>query len=260
MRKPVIYFIGAGLAPSHVTLEALSALSSVDLILVETYTSFVDWDLTALIKRIAPFAEVVPVSRKLLEENSEEVIKEAIERGALAVVSPGDPFVATTHTALRLEAAKRGVKAIYVPGTSALHYAFSAACLSIYKLGGCATVVYPKWGILSESAYLLVQMNRERGRHTFLFLDLDEELGPMDPSQALRLLLEAQRRLGGSALSPSEKIVVLQRLGLPRERIYYVTIESALSREWRDPPYSIIILGQLHPVESECLEVVSRDE
>jgi len=252
-----LYFVGLGLSAKHLTLQALEALSKADVIFLEAYTSLPEPGLEESLRKMLPLAELRRVGRKELEDEGARCVFEELEKGktvALAVV--GDPFIATTHAAIKLEAAKRGHAVAYVPGVSVLQYAISASGLFAYKFGASATVVYPKWGIVSVTPYKVLEANRSRGLHTFFFLDIDEELGPMTPSTALELLFEAQRLCGGSALSPSDGVLVLERLGFEGERLYFCEASAVAEARWGSPPYSIIVPGLLHPVEKESLEVV----
>lgn len=69
------------------------------------------------------------------------------KRGKRAVlVTGGDPMLATAHAAILALARRRGYRVEVVPGVSIICAAFSLSCLSIYKLGGVATVTYPRGG------------------------------------------------------------------------------------------------------------------
>jgi len=253
----ILYIVGLGLSPEHLTLKAIDAISRSDIVFIESYTSIADCRLADFLSRVFPLTEFYSISRSELEERGAQRVFEELERNkAVTLAVIGDPFIATTHTALRLEALKRGHKVVYVPGINVQSYAISITGLFSYKFGASTTIVYPRWGIVSETPYRVLEANRRIGHHTFFFLDIDEDAGPMDPGTALKLLLEAQAAVGGSLLSHDTMIVVLQRLGMSGERVCYMSVKDALARSWRDPPYSLIVPGSLHPIERESLEVL----
>jgi len=254
-----LLLVGLGLSERMITLEAVEALSSADRVFLETYTSPGAERALAFLKKLRGGIGVDVVSRRDLEDLSAKPIMEALIRGervALAVY--GDPLVATTHNAIRLAAFELGCRVRYIPGVSVYHYAASLTGLSCYKFGPSVTVVYPRWGIKPLSSYIVISENLERGLHTFVFLDVDEELGPMTPDAAARILLEASRELGSGGLSESTLIVVLERLGDPQERVYCAKLGEVVEGAWESPPYSIIVPGRLHFVERDVLKTVGQ--
>jgi len=86
---------------------------------------------------------VVRLRRSDLEGGEEAILRRA-ERGTVAILVPGDPFVATTHVAVRLEAIKRGIRTKVIHAPSIVSAVCGATGLQSYKFGRSVTVVYPE--------------------------------------------------------------------------------------------------------------------
>ncbi len=255
--KGTLVFLGLGLQREHLTQQAIKELRRADTIFLETYTS-IPWEgIIDFIKDISGGKNPRKITRKDLEEDNAEILFKEIEKGKYVVLAVlGDPFQATTHSILRVEAKKRGYPTKYVPGINIYSYAVSLSGLYNYKFGAKATIVYPRWGILSEHPLNILKENRERGLHTFFFLDLDPELGPMKPDTALKLLLEVQDKRKEKVVQEDEGVLVLERLGWPGERILYISVKETINKKWDKPPYSLIIPGKLNNIEKETVELL----
>lgn len=105
MCEKMLVFIGIGYSFKHLTMEALDYLKKADKVIVDTYTSLYEDDLKGL--REYTSAEIVFASRNDLEgESMDKIISEAFRKN-IVIAIPGDPFIATTHDSLRLEAVKK---------------------------------------------------------------------------------------------------------------------------------------------------------
>ena len=254
-----LYFIGMGLSRRQITEEAINALRESDIVIVDMYTSFYGDDLGKVVEDYASQARIILAERSTLEEKSREtVLSNLLEGHVLSIVSAGDPFIATTHSYIRVEAKKLGCITRYIPGISIYSYAISLSGLYNYKFGASATLVYPPNDSSEPSphAYNIIRINKDAGFHTFLFLDISAEKGPMRPNEAVRILLNQEKKYGKQVISQLDRILVLERLGFDGEKVFYLTANDVLERKWDNPPYSIIIPGKLNPVEQEILEVL----
>ena len=84
------------------------------------------------------------VSRRELEEENGAVILEAAKRGKAVFLVPGDPFIATTHVTLRIDAEKQGIKTRIIHGASIISAIISLSGLHNYKFGKTVTVPFPR--------------------------------------------------------------------------------------------------------------------
>ncbi len=249
----MFYLIGLGVGPAFVTERAVEVLREVDCLFYEDYTGPVDLGVLSRLARAAP----VRLSRRDLEEESGEKILRCLTEGKkTALVSAGDPHIATTHSALVSLIKARGHGVEIVPGVSIVCAAFSVSCLSIYRLGGVATVTYPRGGVYSSRPYEVAERNLSRGFHTLLLLDVRESGGFMPPSDAARVLLELERREGRNVFTPEREVIVVYRVGWGGGVVYSTLGEIASSRI--EPPAVLIIPAKLNPVERECLEALWR--
>ena len=241
-----LVFVGLGLHPRQVTLEGLEALKTSDRIYVELYTSYYEGFLEEL-KRLLG-VEINVLSRRELEEEGGRKLFADVKRGLkVALASIGDPFIATTHRALLLEALRRGVKVRIIHGVSIMSVAASASGLFAYKFGRSATVVYPKEGILYTYPYYVIEENKSRGLHTLLLLEMDPERGVfMTANDAMRILLDVERAEGKGVFTEETLVVVLARAGTPTGKVYVGKVGRLISRDFGPPPHSIVVPGTLH--------------
>jgi diphthine synthase len=105
-----IVFVGLGLHDEFgISLRGLEEVKNADAVFVELYTSLLPKFSKERFEEISG-KKLNFVSRRELEEENGRVILEAVRKGKVVLLVPGDPLVATTHVALRLEAEKRGIK------------------------------------------------------------------------------------------------------------------------------------------------------
>ncbi len=164
-----------------VPLKTIEAAEKADLVYAEFYTSLLTSSLKDLERVIGRNIELL--ERSDLEENSGWLIEKAREKDVLILV-PGDPMIATTHSALILEAKKAGVNVRIIHASSIT----SAVCitgLQFYRFGRTATVSYR----VSRYPVDVVEQNWKINAHTLLLLDLHPE--PMRVPKAIDCLFKA---------------------------------------------------------------------
>jgi len=258
-RGGVLAFVGLGLAPEDIPIRALKFLKNCDEIYLENYTSLIP-GLTAQNVSSLIGKDVTPVSRRdLEEENGDKLIKAAMEGKVVALLVPGDPFVATTHVAIRLRAEKLGVRTVVYNAPSILTAVIGATGLQPYKFGRIVTIVYPeeKYGFFPKTPYEVLRDNLARGLHTLFLLDLKLEQGlAMTVGEAARLLLEMEQRIGEGVLNDNTLGVGLARIGTSNARVLAATLSELASVDLGPPPHSLVIPGKLHPLEAEALIIL----
>lgn len=249
-----LYLVGLGLWSKMLTLEALEIISAADRVFLETYTSLCPEEIINLVSKTRLDKDIFRLSRRDIEDKNAEIIMNGLLRGEkIAILVYGDPLVATTHNSLRLEAIRLGCAVKYIPGISIYQYAISLTGLFNYKFGPSTTVVFPRWNIKYTSHYKVINENLERDLHTFVFMDIDEKLGPMTPNLASRLLLEASYEFEKRNLTESSLVIILERLGGPYEKVYCRSLSRVMEEDWRNPPYSMIVPSKLHFIEKDVL-------
>ncbi|MEL9990244.1 MAG: diphthine synthase [Thermoproteus sp.] len=247
---PRLYLVGLGLSPLYMTEATKRAIGDAQCVFADVYTSYFDYRALGV--------EARPLDRKELEDKGGAAIEECLKSGRnAALLVPGDPLAATAHAALVASMRAKGYEVVVVPGVSIICAAMSAACLSIYKLGGVATVTYPRMGVYSLRPYELARDNLSRGLHTLLLLDIRDEGGFMPPSDAARILMELEAREGAGVFIGRRQVVVAYRLGWPEGGVAVGTLEEVAQSDLPGPAV-IIVPAALNPVESECISSLPK--
>ena len=249
--------VGVGLgARRHVTLEALEAIGEAEEVYVDTYTSIIERGLVELISDKCR-GRVVEASREMLEDRVGEILEKA-KQGNVCIAIPGDPMIATTHSAVKTEGERRGVGVEVIHGLSIHTAAISKSGLHVYKFGRVATI--PKTDdvrVLKQVYYVLLD-NLCRGLHTLLLLDTRE--GGVVVGEALRMLLRVEEEEGRGIIREDGLAIALTRLGFKDEKIIATSIGDLMNHQLPPPPHSLIIPGELHFTEKDFIMSYSLDK
>ena len=253
----MLYLVGAGLVPEHLSLKGLSVLKNCDECFFEKYTS----GFSSMEKGLEKLTgcELKPLYRKDLENDSGKLLALAKEKD-IALVVVGDALTATTHSSLLVDAKKAKVEVEVVPGISVYSVAPGAAGLQVYKFGRSTTIVYPEENYYPESFYDIVKSNLEQGLHTMCLLDvkISKEL------EKFMTCREAAKVLLGIASKRKEKdaekwdCVALCALGSDNRKVYFGKLKKFMELEDNNSPQTLIVCGELHEVEREYLESFSE--
>jgi len=179
----VLTLVGIGVGGARgMGAGAREAISSAKAVYMETFTSPVPREDVEEVRRAAEAggAAFRLVPRWAVEDGGE--ILRAAAAGDAALVCYGDPYVATTHIELRTRAAAAGTPTRTVHGASALTGVVGECGLHQYKVGRTATVTRAE----ASTPYDVLRENIDRGCHTVLLLEYDEEGGAfMAPREPL---------------------------------------------------------------------------
>jgi diphthine synthase len=237
----MLIFIGMGLwDEKDITCKGLEIAREADEIYIEFYTSKL---MGTSLDRIEEFIgrKIKVLERSDLEENSRWIIERAKDK-TVVILTPGDPMIATTHSALRLEAEKRGIKTKIVNAGSIINAVCGLTGLHNYKFGKSATVSWMK----SKTPLDVIMQNQSINAHTLLFLDLHPK--PMTIRDAVDILMAVNSDVGelfavGIARAGSDSPVVkCDRL---KKLKYY---------DFGNPLHVMVVLAKkLHFMEYECL-------
>jgi diphthine synthase len=180
----MLIFIGMGLWDERdISLKGLQLAKEADEVFIEFYTSKLMGTNLKKIEEILE-REIKVLERSDLEENSRIIVERAAEKD-IAVLVPGDPLIATTHSAIKLEAANLGVEVKVVHNASIITAICGLTGLHNYRFGKSASISYPH-GKISKAPLDVIRDNLSINAHTLLFLDLHPE--PMRINQAIELL------------------------------------------------------------------------
>jgi diphthine synthase len=247
-----LIFIGLGLNDEKgISLKGLEEAKTADGVFLELYTSLLpDFSLKQLEALLGKRVHVV--TRRNLEEENGALILNAAEKGKAVLLVPGDPFIATTHVALRIEAEKRGVKTRIVHGASILSAIVGLSGLHNYKFGKTVTIPFPE--NFSETPYNVIAQNKKLGLHTLCLLDLKvDEKRFLSIKEGLALLLESEQKRKKRVVTPNTLAVGVARVGSDKPVLKADFVKRLLEFDFGEPPHSLIFLGQLHFMEAEAL-------
>jgi diphthine synthase len=252
-----LVFVGLGLHDEKgISLRGLEETKTADHVFLELYTSLLpDFSLKRLEALSGNLVHVV--SRRNLEEENGALILDAAEKGKAVLLVPGDPFIATTHVTLRIEAEKRGVKARVVHGASIISAIIGLSGLHNYKFGKTVTIPFPE--NFSETPYNVIAQNKKLGLHTLCLLDLKaDEKRFLSIKEGLVMLLEIERKRKKRIVTPNTLAVGVSRAGSSFPTLKADVIKSLLRFDFGGPPHSLIFPGQIHFMESEALVALAQ--
>lgn len=251
-----LYFISIGLYDEKdMSIKALETAKNCDILFAEFYTTKLNTSKEKLEKFIGKQIEVL--SRKDVEEKYQEIILKPAKTKKVGLLIGGDCFVATTHSALRLEAIKQGIETRVIHGSS-IFSAIGETGLHLYKFGATATVPFPEKtpGKLPESVYDVIRLNKAHGLHTLLLLDIDAEQDKfMTPKEAIKILLKIEDKRRQDVFTKYTDIVVFSKVGSNNSTIAYGKVENLIKKDF-DVPAVIIVPGILHFTEREHLQTI----
>jgi diphthine synthase len=253
MKTGDLIFVGFGLGEGGLTLKGLETVRSADEVYVEIYTNYTPEQVLRKLEN-ASGRTFRRVSREDLENLGGKFILDKATESKVVLLTPGDPFAATTHIALRLEAEKRGIKTSIVNSSSVVTSAAGACGLQTYKFGETATVCFPDGGAVSTKPYETTFYNLARGLHTLLLLDYRAyENKAMTVNEGLRILREVEELKQMGIFTEDRLVVGLARLGYDDFKVKGGRLDELIHEDFGEPPHCIIVPGTLHFLEAEAL-------
>ena len=248
----MLYLIGIGLKPEHLTEEALDVLKKCGKVFLESYTSVYSSGSTGKLEEM-----IGKKVEKLFRENVESGFGDVLEQAKLedvALLVYGNSLSATTHVQVLLDARKEKVQVKVLPGISILDF-LGQTGLSVYKFGRTVTVVRPKENYAPESFYSEILENKKRGLHTLCLLDIEveghfEQL--MSVKAGVKRLLEIEKGKEGSEIAGAE-FVAIAKAGSSEEKVLFGDAKK-MQEAFLDVPASLIVCGELSEKEREFLE------
>ncbi len=247
-----LVFVGLGLNDEcGITVKGLAETKTADAVFMETYTSRMpEFSLQRLEDMCGK--KIRMVTRQNLEDENGKVILEAAKTGKVVFLVPGDPFIATTHVTLRIEAEKQGIKNRIIHGISIISAIVSLSGLHNYKFGKTVTVPLPE--NFSETPYNVISQNKKAGLHTLCLLDLKAtENQYLTINQALEMLLEIEAKKKTGAVTHDTAALGIARAGSDYPVVKADFVKNLVSYDFGEPPFSLIIPGDLHFMEVDAL-------
>lgn len=229
-----------------ISLKGYEEAKKSDEVYIEFYTSQLNGTSLNKIEKLLE-KSISVLGRSDLEENSSNIIEKASHKD-IAILVPGDPMIATTHSALSLEAKKKGVEVRIIYNASIVTAVCGLTGLHNYKFGKSASISYPH-GEPSKSPINVIKSNWDINAHTILFLDLHPE--PMKVSQGIDLLKKADME---NALQGCYAVGIA-RAGSESPFVRCDRMENLRQVDFGGPLHLLIVLSpQVHFMEYEFLK------
>ena len=247
-----LVFIGLGLNDEKgITIKGLEETKTANSVFMENYTSRMpDFNLQRF--ELICGKKVHLVTRHMLENENGTQILQAAKVGKTVFLVPGDPFIATTHITLRIDAEKQGIKTRIIHGTSIMSAIISLSGLHNYKFGKTVTVPFPE--NFSETPYNVIAQNKENGLHTLCLLDLkSKENLHLTINQAIMMLQEMEQKKKNGIVTPHTVTVGIARAGSDNPTLKADFIRNIGDFNFGEPPFSLIFPGDLHFMEIDAL-------
>ncbi|MEM4702804.1 MAG: diphthine synthase, partial [Archaeoglobaceae archaeon] len=220
----------------------LEAVKSADVVFAEFYTSIIG----ASVEDLEKFFEkkINVLKREDLEERSKEIIGMAKDK-KVAIITAGDPMIATTHVSLLIEAKKMGVEVKVINNASIINAVCALTGLQNYRFGKSATISWHR----SRAFVDVIKANLSIDAHTLLFLDLNP---PMKIKEAIERILELENNF------ENHFAVGVARAGSPRAEVRCDRLKKLYKHDFGDPPHSLVILSRkIHFMEFESLKLLA---
>jgi diphthine synthase len=247
-----LVFVGLGLNDDKgITVKGLEETKSAEAVFMETYTSRMpDFSMERFEAKIGK--KVHLIDRRDLEEDNGKLILQAAKIGKAVFLVPGDPFIATTHVTLRIDSEKQGIKTRVVHGISIMSAIVSLSGLHNYKFG--KTVTVPFADNFSETPYNVIAQNKKLGLHTLCLLDLRaSENRYLSINEAIKLLQQVEEKKNAAVVTPDTVTLGIARAGSDNPILKADFIKDLVNFDFGEPPFSLIIPGDLHFMEIDAL-------
>ncbi len=259
----MLCFIGTGISGyKSVSEHTLSILSSCDIVYLDTFTGYLSCEDIEELNELANSRGLninLLAAKRWFIEDGREILEQA-QKIDIAILTYGDPFVATTLVELYVRAIKKSIKVEIIHGASGITSLIGEAGLHIYKFGKIVTITSePSSGF---SVYRTTYENLLNGNHTLILTEYDNRLSGhffLDPSWALQALLRAEDVFRRNVFLEDTFAVVVSRVGSPCQRMISGTIKSIGSTCFGRGPHSIIITGSLHFTEIDALLTLTQN-
>ncbi|PIA47942.1 hypothetical protein AQUCO_01400501v1 [Aquilegia coerulea] len=270
----MLYVIDLGLGDEKdKTVKGLEAVKQCDKVYIEAYTSLLSFGLSS--NGLSTLEELYgkPINiadREMVEEKVDYILSESRE-SSVAFLVVGDPFGATTHNDLVVQAKKEGIEVKIIHNASIMN-AVGVCGLQLYRYGQTISIPFFTENWRPDSFYEKIKKNRELGLHTFCLLDIRvkepslESLSRrkiyeppkyMTITTAIEQLLEVEELYGESAYNEDSACVGFARLGSEDQMVVAGSMRELLKIDFGAPLHCLVIVGKTHILEEELLKFYS---
>ena len=257
----MLWLIGIGVTGyKGVSLYALDILKKCNIIYFERFTSPLNEDdlfnLNSLIEGHKNRRKIIPAQRWFIEDGK-QIIEQAKNEN-VALITYGDPLIATTLSELEVRARKNSIKVDIVHAASGITSLIGESGLHIYKFGRTVTMMScPQSAI---SVYNTIFDNLLSGNHTLILTEYNSDHNKfffLDPIQVFKMLIEVEKDIKYNVFSDETFAIVASRIGTEQKKIISGKIKSLIGMSFETGPHSIIITGSLHFTESDAIRTLT---
>ncbi|MDP9015457.1 MAG: diphthine synthase [Thermoproteota archaeon] len=256
----MLWFVGTGIDGYRgLTIAALEILRKCEIVYIERFTSALsEADIKGLNSLLEMHTE--PVQRWFVEDGR-EIIEEARTKD-VALLTYGDPLIATTHSELRSRAARNAVKTAVLHSASGIASTIGESGLHVYKFGRMVTMMSEFHSAIT--VYDTIFQNLLTGSHTLVLTEYsynDERKEPffLNPSSVFNMLLDAESTHKHQIFSDNTFAVVASRVGMQDQKFTSGKVQSLKKLEFGIGPHSVIITGALHFTEIQALSLLTEN-
>ena len=251
----MLWFIGLGVSGiSELSDRTLSVIKNAEVVYLESFTS----PITVAEKKEL---EVIcngefKIAKRWLVEDGKEILENA-KKKETALISYGDPYIATTHLELKTRAIKDNIETKTIHSSSIVSSLIGEAGLHYYKVGKILTIMSDPKSMITP--YNAIFHNLLNNLHSVILLEYNEDKSFfLSPHDALSLLLEVEKTQKRKIISVNTFVIIASRIGKSDQSITSGKISNLRKKEFGEPPHSIIIPGSLHFTESDTIKMVTE--
>ena len=257
----MLWLIGMGITGyKGISLYALDTLKKCDIIYFERFTSLLyEEDLISLNSLIEGYNnrnKMIPAQRWFIEDGK-QILEQARDKN-VALITYGDPLVATTLSELEVRARKNSINVDIIHAASGITSLIGECGLHIYKFGRAVTMISDPHSALS--VYNIIFDNLLSGNHTLIMTEYNNDHNKiffLDPVQVFKMLIEVEKDIKYNVFSEETFIIVASRVGTEQKKIISGKIKSLIGMSFETGPHSIIITGSLHFTESDAIRTLT---
>ncbi|KZX11763.1 diphthine synthase [Methanobrevibacter filiformis] len=256
----MLYLVGLGLFDEKdISIKGLETLKKADLIYAEFFTSNLFGSSLKTIERLIG-KEIIVLNREEVEE--ENIFFKEAKHKNVALITGGDPLIATTHSDFLVEAKNKGINTSIIHGSSILSSAPGISGLQAYKFGKVTTIPFPDENFFPHSPYLAIEENLKNNAHTLVLLDIQAHKNRyMSVNQGLEYLIKVKEELIGTgqdvSIDENTLAIGIARVGSSDVIVKADKIDNLLNFDFGSPLHCIVIPSKLHIVEAEYLIAIA---
>jgi diphthine synthase len=257
----MLWLIGIGVTGyKGVSLHALDILKKCDIIYFERFTSplYEDdlFNLNSLIEGYNKRRKIIPAQRWFIEDGK-QIIEQAKNEN-IALITYGDPLIATTLTELEVRARKNSINVDVIHAASGITSLIGESGLHIYKFGRTVTMMSSPQSAIS--VYNVIFDNLLSGNHTLILTEFNSDHNKfffLDPIQVFKMLIEVEKDIRYNVFSEETFVIVASRIGTKQKKMISGKIKSLIGMDFETGPHSIILTGSIHFSELDAIRTLT---